>query len=322
MFGWTTAEMIGRPMATLVPKRLLDRGELARIREAVVRDGFVAGYETERLTRDGRLLTVNITSTAIHDRSGNIIGRSAILRDVTTMRRMQDELARTQSLATVGELAASVAHEIKNPLAGISGAIQVIVDSIPPKDPRREIVSEILAQIRRLDDTVRDLLVFAKPWTPEMTATDAVDVIDRVATQVRQEPGRQGILVRRETPATLPLEADPRQLQEVLLNLVHNAADSMPQGGCIRIVGTADDGHVVVRVIDTGGGIHPDHHGRLFRPFFTTKTRGTGLGLAISKKIIEAHGGRIDIESEPGRGTEVRIALPKEHGHGVPSAGR
>ncbi len=316
MFGWPSHEMVGRPYDILVPKRLVERGEPARLRELVTRDGFVTGYETEHLTRDGRHVIVNITATAIHDRNGRIVGRSTIVRDMTGLRRMQEELARSQSLAAVGELAASVAHEIKNPLAGISGAIQVIVESIPAGDARREIAAEILAQIHRLDDTVRDLLVFAKPWKPDLQPTDLVDLIERVAGQVRNEPNRKGLLVRRETPASIPLDGDARLLQEVLLNLLHNAADAMPSGGCVRVVGEAMDGHVILRVIDTGAGIPPEQQARLFRPFFTTKTRGTGLGLAISKKIIEGHGGRIDIDSEVGRGTEVRIVLPKEHRHG------
>ena len=319
MFGWTGPEIVGREFEVLVPEEL--KGELQRIRESVERDGYLSSFETTRVARDGRRLAVNVTSTAIRDRAGKMIGRSSILRDVTHLKRLQEDLVRNQSLATVGEMAASVAHEIKNPLAGISGAIQVIADAIPSTDPRREIVSEILAQVRRLDDTVRDLLVFARPWRPEFQEIDLVDVIERVATQLRQDRRRK-VLVRRETPATLPVTADPRQMQEVLLNLLLNAADAMPSGGLIRVVGEAVDGGVVIRVIDTGLGISAEHRPKLFRPFHTTKTRGTGLGLAISKKIIEGHGGRIEIDSAEGKGTEVRISLPKEQTYVASGTGR
>ncbi|MBI2921361.1 MAG: PAS domain S-box protein [Planctomycetes bacterium] len=312
MFGYTSSEILGKEFDLLVPEDLRARGELRDIRNAVEREGFLAGYETVRIARDGRRLTLNLTTSAIRDRAGQTIGRSAILRDMTRIKRLQAELVRTQSLAAVGELAATVAHEIKNPLAGISGAIQVIADAIPKNDHRREIVSEILAQVRRLDETVRDLLIFARPWTPELQATELVDVIDRVTRIISQQERMRRISIRRETPEKVELNADPRLLQEVLFNIVQNAADAMPRGGVIRIAVEELPGEVLMRIIDTGTGIAPEHQARLFSPFFTTKTRGTGLGLAISRKMIEAHGGRLEIESEAGRGTEVRIALPRD----------
>jgi hypothetical protein len=184
-------------------------------------------------------------------------------------------------------------------------------------------VGEILSQVRRLDETVRDLLVVARPWKPEPQPIDLVEVVDRVAAVLKQEPKMQRIELRREMAPRVPLRADPRLLQEVLMNLLQNAADAMPRGGTVRILAGPEDGHLVVRVVDSGTGIPAEHVPRLFRPFFTTKTRGTGLGLAISKKIIEAHGGRIDIDSAVGKGTEVRITLPKEESsHGAPDPGR
>jgi signal transduction histidine kinase len=213
----------------------------------------------------------------------------------------------------VGELAATVAHEIKNPLAGISGAIQVIADAIPATDPRREIVSEILAQVRRLDETVRDLLVFARPWTPEPQTTDLIELLGRVTRILKQQERMSTIALHCETPPSLVLSADPRLLQEVFFNILQNAVDALPRGGEIRVDIQETPGMAVIRVRDTGCGISPDHIPRLFSPFFTTKTRGTGLGLAISKRMIEAHGGRVEIDSELGKGTEVKISLPLEN---------
>ena len=312
IFGYSAAEIVGKGFDVLLPEDMKAKGELDTIRRTVEREGFITGLETTRIDRDGRRLTLQVSSSAIRDRTGKIIGRSAILRDVTREKHLQADLIRTQSLAAVGELAATVAHEIKNPLAGISGAIQVIADAIPPGDHRREIVPEILAQVSRLDDTVRDLLIFARPWTPELQPTDFVDVVDRVVRIVERQDKAVGVKIRRELPATLTLAADPRLLQEVLFNILQNAVDAMPRGGTIRMVMSEPAGEVLLRIIDTGIGIAPEHQARLFAPFFTTKTRGTGLGLAISKRMVEAHGGRLEIDSRHGKGTEVRISLPRQ----------
>lgn len=312
MFGWPASEIIGQSINVLIPEELRDAGELRRIRAEVEREGYLEGYETVRISRDGRRLAMNISSTAIRDKSGKIVGRSAILRDMTKLKRLQADLVRSQSLAAVGELAATVAHEIKNPLAGISGAIQVISDAIPEGDHRREIVTEILAQVRRLDETVRDLLVFARPWTPEPQATDLVELVGRVTRILKQQERMASVALRFESPVSLILSADPRLLQEVFFNVLQNAVDAMPRGGQITVAIRESPGSALVRVSDTGTGIAPEHLPRLFSPFFTTKTRGTGLGLAISKRMVEAHGGRVDIDSELGKGTDVTITLPRE----------
>lgn len=322
MLGWRADEMIGRLADSLLPADRRASGEPGRIREIVDREGFLAGHETECLARDGRRLQVNLTMTAIRSRDGAIIGRSSILRDLTHQLEMQEELVRTRSLATLGEMAASVAHEIKNPLAGISGAIQVIAGALDANDPRREIMGEVIAQVRRLDRTVRDLLVFARPWKPELQPVDLVDLLERAAVLLRQEPRMKEIAIRLEGPESVRLEADPGLLQEVLVNLVHNAADAMPSGGLIRLVAGAENGCATLHVVDDGTGIPPEVREKLFRPFFTTKTRGTGLGLAISKKIVDAHGGRMEIGGVPGKGTDVGITLPKEPGHGAPRTDR
>ncbi|NUN48131.1 MAG: PAS domain S-box protein [Candidatus Brocadiae bacterium] len=310
MFGWTEEEILGKEFNVLIPEDLRLKGELRRVREVVEREGFLAGYESVRVTRDGRRLTLSITATAIRDRAGRITGRSAILRDMTRLQKLQQDLVRSQSLAVVGELAATVAHEIKNPLAGISGAIQVIADAIPATDHRREIVSEILAQVHRLDETVRDLLVFARPWTLDLQEVDTVDIVHRVVSILRQQVKVQSVTIRTELPDILPMSADPRLLQEILFNLLQNGIDAMPRGGTLRVTLDTENSDAVLRIIDTGMGISPEHMARLFSPFFTTKTRGTGLGLAISRRMIEAHGGRVHVDSEVGKGTEVRVSLP------------
>ncbi len=308
MFGYDAAEAIGRDARTLVPEEEL--GEAQRFHERVEREGFVKDYEGVRLTRDGRRLIVNTTSTALRDRAGRLIGRASIIRDVSHVKRLQHELISSQSLAAVGELAATVAHEIKNPLAGISGAIQILAEGTPPGDARRGVMKEILDQIERLDRTVRDLLTFARPATPARVEVDLVDSLHRAWTLLSAQPAASGIRFSVEGAPGVIVRADPHLLHQVWMNLFQNAVEAMPRGGELtaRVLGGPTAG---VEVSDTGTGFPPDQVERIFKPFYTTKTRGTGLGLAITRKNLETHGGRIRAESRAPRGTTFYVEMPR-----------
>ena len=237
----------------------------------------------------------------------------------------QQRLARAERLATLGEVAASLAHEIKNPLAGIAGAVGVMADDLPGTDPRREIMVEILDQIHRLNKTVEDLLTFARPASPTIAPCDVHQVLDRTLLLLAEDPVAKQVRVVRDYQAGLPrVDADGKQLGQVFLNLLLNAAQAMQGGGQItmatrfngangaggeRSAPTVD--HMVeVSLTDTGPGIPSAVLPEVFKPFFTTKPRGTGLGLAISRRIIEDHGGWIRAESSAGQGATFRICLP------------
>lgn len=238
----------------------------------------------------------------------------------------QQRLARAERLATLGELAASLAHEVKNPLAGIAGAIQVMADELPETDPRKEIMGEILDQVHRLDKTVRDLLAFARPGKPDIGPCDIHQVLDRVLILLAENPAAKQVRVVRAYQAGIPsLDADSKQLGQVFLNLLLNAIQAMPTGGQITLKTTmreidgtdgnapmARDRVVEVALTDTGPGIPPHLLQDIFNPFFTTKHRGTGLGLSVSRRIVEDHGGWIDAESPPGQGATFRVCLPVE----------
>jgi signal transduction histidine kinase len=248
----------------------------------------------------------------------------------------QQRLARAERLATLGELAASLAHEIKNPLAGISGAVQVIADDLPESDPRKGIMQEILSQVRRLDKTVRDLLAFARPGRPRLGPCDIHQVLDRVLLLLAENPRAKQVRVIRAYRADIPqLDADEEQLRQVFLNLMLNAIQAMPDGGRVTITTRRVDwsssqfvnsanpvdqlttrpidrsgAWVEVAVSDTGPGIAPHLLEDIFKPFYTTKHRGTGLGLSVSRRIVEDHGGWIEAESPPGKGATFRVILP------------
>jgi hypothetical protein len=255
----------------------------------------------------------------------------------------QKRLDRAERLATLGELAASLAHEIKNPLAGIAGAVQVMAEELPEGEPRKEIMHEILSQIHRLDRTVQDLLAFARPGEPEVAPCDIHRVLDRVLLLLAENPEAKQVRVVRAYQPDLPcLQADGKQMGQVFLNLILNAVQAMPGGGSVTIAtqvvnwssresvdqanrhrrGPSPPIHqstnprgeqsawVEVAVTDTGPGIPPHILPEIFTPFISTKRRGTGLGLSVSRRIVEDHGGWIRAETENGQGATFRVFLP------------
>ncbi len=230
----------------------------------------------------------------------------------TVRAHMEEQLTQAQHLARIGQLAASLAHEIKNPLAGISGAIQVIEDSLAQDDPHRPIIGEILTQIGRLDATVKDLLLYARPTPPAIRNVHLFRLVKRTRTLLQEEPTLKNIDIEIEcAPDLPPIEADEDKLEQLLLNLLLNAAHAVAAGTTITVDLSANDDYVFLRVIDHGAGMSPEVRLHALDPFYTTKAKGTGLGLAICRRIAESHGGSIDIESEVGVGTTVTIALPR-----------
>lgn len=309
IFGYEASEIVGRNEAILLPPKLRGGPEGGNLRDTGHQERFAYLDAGERRTKDGRSILVSGTCTLLRDKKGRVIGRSCILRDVTEVKRLQEELIRAQSLAAVGELAATVAHEVKNPLAGISGAVQVLRDLMPAGDPKQEVVAEILAQIRRLDGIVRDLLVFARPATPIRQTMEVGESLTRSWALLVPQAEATGVKFTLEGADGIRVSADPQLLQQVWINLFQNAIEAMPKGGTLRVTVTAGP-PVRIEIRDTGVGLDPAYAGNIFKPFFSTKARGTGLGLAISRKIVEAHGGTIRLKSTPGQGTQVTVEIP------------
>jgi signal transduction histidine kinase len=221
----------------------------------------------------------------------------------------QEQLMRSDRLATVGELAAGLAHELRNPLAGISGALHVLGSELDATDPRRALLGDVQGQIARMNKTLTDLLQHARPAEPQRIGVDINAVLDQ---SLRFLPRGAIDVVRRLDDDLPPLLVDPNLLHQAFLNILVNARQAMPHGGLITLATRFDDRRraVQVRISDNGSGIRPEDMDRIFQPFFTTKTQGTGLGLAIAARIIEQHGGRIGVESAPDQGATFTITLP------------
>ncbi len=229
------------------------------------------------------------------------------------------QMERADRLASVGEMAAGLAHEIKNPLAGISGAISVLSDDYPEGDQRREIMLQIQSQIGRLDKTVNDLLYFGKPGQPEFAFADINDLLKQTLLFVAQHPESRDINRIDELTRDLPaVWIDLKQLQQVVLNIALNAVQAMTEGGMLTVVTDQvqrDSGTWVrIRISDTGPGIKPEVLAKIFTPFFTTKNQGTGLGLPICRQLMEHNGGSLEVESEVGKGAQFTLLLPVQDG--------
>jgi PAS domain S-box-containing protein len=313
IFGYTSQEMVGHSFHKMVPKELLDKDELDKIRQEVYEKGFIRNYETYRIRKDGRKIFVNITRTAIKDETGNVIGSSAIIRDITKMKELQRQLIHSEKLATIGRLSAALAHEIKNPLAGISGAVQVIGENLPEGDSRQEIIKEILRQTKWLDNTINHLLLYSKPRPLNKVYYNIHTLLDQVIMVLQQEPQMAKVeIVRCYDEAFTKALIDPQQMEQVFMNIIINSLQAMPRGGNLTITTEQQRNKQLISFADTGVGIAAGMVLDIFEPFYTTKHRGTGLGLNISYNIVKSHNGTIKVKSELGKGSIFTIVLPRE----------
>lgn len=222
----------------------------------------------------------------------------------------RQEMERAEKMASVGALAASIAHEIKNPISGIAGAIEVLKAEMDPNDERREIFEEILRQTERVNRAVSDLLTYARPSPPELVLGDINEPLRRALNLLDGRLKESHIQVVDHLEDGLPpVMIDPQKMTQVFVNLILNAIQAMPQGGRLELRTAVNQDEVVAEVKDTGVGIPPEIVGDIFKPFFTTKHQGTGLGLSICLSFVEAHGGRIEVDSFPHEGSTFRVVL-------------
>jgi signal transduction histidine kinase len=234
---------------------------------------------------------------------------TGILHDLTGRVQMEEQLREQAALAKLGEMAAVIAHEVKNPLAGIRGAVQVLGREMPEDGARLPVVKEIISRIDGLDQMMKDLLLFARPPTPRRAPTDLVPLVATTVNLLRADPALNGVEIDVDGSAPT-VSADPDMLRIVFQNLLINGAHAMHGKGRIRVaVGTVDSS-CQIAFIDSGPGIPIEIRDKVFTPFFTTKSRGSGLGLPTAKRLIEAHDGQISIDCPATGGTAVVVRLP------------
>jgi predicted hydrocarbon binding protein/two-component sensor histidine kinase len=241
------------------------------------------------------------------------IQQTTLAVQFTEFKSLEKQLANAEHLATLGELSAGLAHEIRNPLAGIKGAIDVIRDSLPASNIHREILGDVIHEVNRIDKTVRDLLNYAKPKPPSYSPINISDIAHRIAAMVRTTIKNDSLTIEVNSSGVIPeFTGDAIQVEQVLLNLLLNARNAMPSGGHISIDLSYDSEMSTIRIIvqDNGPGIPEEIKNRIFQPFFTTRTDGIGLGLATCLKNVQYHGGTIEAFSEMGRGATFAVTIP------------
>ncbi|HZJ71677.1 MAG TPA: ATP-binding protein [Planctomycetota bacterium] len=274
-----------------------------------IRAGRVWKGEIRNRAKDGTIYWVDTTIVPFLDDAGRPWQYLAIRADITERKRAEQRLFEQGALVKLGEMAAVVAHEVKNPLAGIAGAIQVIGDRLPEGSPERVVIGEVLARIGALNATVEDLLLFARPRAPRPGPLPLVSLVEATVSLLARDPQAAAVTVE-STVEDVALWGDPEMLKAVLHNVLLNGAQAMGGQGRLRLSSRRAGEHCELSVADGGPGIPPELRERVFEPFVTTKHRGTGLGLSIARRVMEAHGGAIRLECPPGGGTTVTLSLP------------
>ncbi|HEX3763749.1 MAG TPA: ATP-binding protein [Kofleriaceae bacterium] len=257
-------------------------------------------------------LTIGVTVSPLRDVKNQVIGRVVNFQDLTELRRLEAQSRRSERLAMVGQLAAGIAHEIRNPLASISGSIELLRQGPSPSDDDRTLMAIVHREIQRLNVLIGDLLDYANPRPPQPVDFDLGVMVEETLHVARGEQAFAAVEMALGVDRPLPLHADPAKLRQVLWNLLRNAADAATLGGRhVRVDARRGPDATTIVVADDGPGIAADQLARIFDPFYTTKSKGTGLGLATCHAIVAEHGGHIDVASEPGTGTRMTVSLPR-----------
>jgi two-component system, LuxR family, sensor kinase FixL len=309
LFGYTEAEVIGRNVSMLMPSPYREEhdGYLAHYLRTGQQKIIGIGREVTGRRHDGTTFPIHLAVAEM--RVGDERHFTGIVHDLTARVRLEEQLREQTSLARLGEMAAVIAHEVKNPLAAVRGAIQVIGGRLPPDSRDAPVLKEIIARLDALHGLLEDLLLFARTPQPRLAAVDLAGVLRSTADLLTRDPAFADVKVD-VTGGGPPIPGDPDLLEIVLQNLLINAGQAMNGHGSIA-ASVSEEGHVQrIRLADSGPGMSEDVRQNLFRPFFTTKARGTGLGLSTAKRIVEAHGGTVRVELAQGRGTTIVVELP------------
>jgi PAS domain S-box-containing protein len=309
MFGYSETDMLGQSINLLMPAPFKDEHDsyLANYRRTGRKKIIGIGREVVGQRRDGSTFPMHLSVGEM--RIGSDPHFTGILHDLTPRLDLEARLREQTAMAHLGEMAAVIAHEVKNPLAAVRGAIQVIGGRLPTDSRDRPVIAEIVSRIDALDALIKDLLLFARAPQPRMSKVDLESLVRLTMTFLSDDPMFAHLRVDIHGSSE-PLQGDAELLRIVFQNLLINAAQAVEGRGSITVGFDGDAEVQRVRIADAGPGMTAEVRKNLFRPFFTTKARGTGLGLPTAKRLVELHGGSIDVESAPGAGTTVTVLLP------------
>jgi two-component system, NtrC family, sensor histidine kinase HydH len=268
--------------------------------------------EVECAIAGDRTVHLEVTTTPLNENDGTTLGHIVLLRDLTEIRRLRKEVERSQRLASLGRLAAGVAHEIRNPLSSIKGFATYFGERYRDVPEDRETAEIMVQEVERLNRVVSELLEFARPMNLQKKVLSLQLLLENALKMIEQQAKERQICIATDfSPDVAPVPLDEDKMRQVFLNLYLNSIQAMEHGGVLTtMLSRSESGEPVIRITDTGKGIETRDLGKIFDPYFTTKPAGTGLGLAIVHRIVEAHGGTIHIESGTGKGTSVSVTMP------------
>lgn len=312
IFGSDAAELVGRPLTDL---DLFSPEEWERVRELIVTDRVVRG-ESERVRRGEEEVVIGYAVTPLTSLDGEAAGVTVIFQDLTEVKRLERQLRLKDRMAAVGELSAGIAHEIRNPLAAIAGSVQVLRKSESLTSQEQRLMSIVLKESDRLNKSIEDFLQFVRPSEKRSLEFDVAaslnETLELLSNSLELGSGHE---IRAEIdPPHFNIVGDPDQIRQVFWNLARNAIQAMPGGGVLTVSTRVDADTFVIVFSDQGRGMSAEEQRALFQPFRTSFPTGTGLGMAITYRIVQEHGGRIDVDSQPGSGARITLFLPRVPG--------
>ena len=300
-------DVIGQEASRIIPAELLDEIDHSKTCNDVIEK------EIECTTNAGKAVPLEIAASSLTDEDSVFLGNVLLFKDLTEVRTLRREVARSQRLASVGRLAAGVAHEIRNPLSSIKGFATYFKERYPDRPEDQQTANIMIQEVDRLNRVVGQLLEFARPISVKTQRISLQALLKDSIKLIEDRATAKGITVQTQYAAELDsARGDPDRINQILLNLYLNAIDAMESGGelSVTLSTVGADSKIYIRISDTGCGISSQHLSKIFDPYFTTKATGTGLGLAIAHNIVEALGGKITVESHAEKGTTFTVALP------------
>jgi len=319
ILGFSRAEAIGKPVSILFPPRLIELGEQDFLRDKVKTEGILKGFESDRITKRGQPIAVEMTLSALRSESGEFAGILTMLRDITEKKNVESALLRTEKLATVGQMAAHLAHEVRNPLNSVILNLDLIHDEMNEYEAAGKfnsaeavrLLDAIQREITGLTEVTNEYLEFTRTYEDKDESVSINRVISEIMHFFEKEISARSIKAATQLEDNLPLVLCNRhKVKQALLNVIKNSIDAMSRGGQLEIISRSSSDHVLVAVRDTGGGIDPESESEICHPFFTTKPDGTGLGLAYTMQVVAHHHGKFHFDNRPGDGVTFFFELP------------